>query len=219
MTESSSSVPRLFTVGHSDHKLPAFLSLLSRHQITALADVRSQPYSRFNAHFNREPLRDALRTAGIKYVFLGRELGARRAEPEAYEGARARYDLIRQLPKFKDGLARIRQGLALNRIALLCAEKDPLTCHRTILVCREMRREPIEIHHILEDGSLESTTAVEARLLRLFGLTGGDLFRDRAEQIELAYERQAESIAFSARDPLDQEGAGFGHPVVHDRLR
>jgi uncharacterized protein (DUF488 family) len=219
MTENSESTPRLYTIGHSDHKLPVFLSLLSRHGITALADVRSQPYSRFNSQFDREHLCEALRIVGIKYVFLGRELGARRTEPESYEGNQARYELIRNLPVFKDGLGRIRQGLVSNRIALLCAEKDPLKCHRTILVCREMRKDPVEIVHILDDGSLESTADAETRLLRLFGFSQGHLFSDRVELIELAYDRQAESIAFSAKEPRQQEGADFEHSGVHDRLR
>jgi len=194
-------MPRLFTIGHSDHELPEFLSLLSRHGINALADVRSMPYSRFNRQFNRESLAEALKRVSIDYIFLGRELGARRSERESYEGDRARYELIRRLPAFNDGLDRIRKGVVLRRVALLCAEKDPLTCHRMILVCRQLRTDPIEIAHILEDGSLETTEQAETRLLRVVGLPANDLFRDRRDLIEQAYDTQSERLAFTENKP------------------
>jgi uncharacterized protein (DUF488 family) len=133
------SSPTLFTIGHSNHELSALLELLARHAVTAVADVRSQPTS-WLTHFDRAPLTEALRRAGIEYVFLGDELGARRAEPECYDGDRADYDAIARLPLFQRGLTRVRQGLEKHRICLLCAEKEPLDCHRTILVCRQRHR-------------------------------------------------------------------------------
>lgn len=145
MSGTQAARPSLFTIGHSDHDIDRFLDLLREYHVDAVADVRSQPYSRHQPQFNRESLAEAVKTIDAKYVFLGRELGARRLEPESYDGNRARYDLIRHLPAFQEGLARIQRGVESNRIALLCAEKDPVTCHRTILVCRELRALPIDI--------------------------------------------------------------------------
>ena len=142
---------RLYTVGHSNHECEKFLDLLTPHQITAVADVRSQPYSQYTPQFNRETLEAALGRRRIKYVFMGKELGARREERECYVGGQARYDLIAGLPAFLQGLERLRRGAKTQRIALLCSEKDPLACHRTILVCRQLRGE-FAIEHILEDG-------------------------------------------------------------------
>jgi uncharacterized protein (DUF488 family) len=188
----------IFTIGHSNHELAHFLSLLSAHGVNAVADVRSQPYSRFRPHFNRERLAESLNAAGSEYVFLGRELGARRTEPEAYRGNQARYDLVRELPAFKEGLERVRAGAASHRLALLCAEKDPLTCHRTILIGRELRRDPaLEIVHILDDGRLETMAEAEERLLELSGVAARDLFSDRQGLIERAYDVQADRIAYS----------------------
>lgn len=187
----------LFTIGHSDHELPEFVSLLAKHGVNVVADVRSHPYSRFHGQFNRETLVEYLRSVNIQYVFLGRELGARRSERESYQNNQARYDLIVRLPVFREGLDRIRQGMASHRIALLCAEKDPITCHRTILVCRHLRSEPVDIRHILEDGSLETTEQVETRLLEAVGLPLMHLFLDRSELIEQAYDLQAEKIAYT----------------------
>lgn len=196
MIESNDAKLCLFTIGHSDHEMPEFFSLLAQHGVNAIADVRSQPYSRFHAQFNRETFAELLKRAGIQYVFLGRELGARRSERQSYQGNQARYDLISQLPAFRDGLDRLRRGMATHRIALLCAEKDPLTCHRTVLVCRHLRSDPIVIRHILEDGSIETTEQAESRLLELVGLPPTHLFKSRSELIEQAYDLQAERIAY-----------------------
>ncbi len=197
----------LFTVGHSNHECAKFLDLLAGHQITAIADVRSQPYSQYTPQFNRETLESALAQRKIKYVFLGRELGARREERECYVAGQARYDRIKSLPAFLQGLERLRRGAAAQRIALMCSEKDPLTCHRTILVCRQLRGERT-IQHILEDGALESQAAAETRLLQLTGLPEGDLFHDRGELIESAYDKQALAIAYAeqpAKETAEQK--------------
>jgi uncharacterized protein (DUF488 family) len=186
----------LFTVGHSNHECEKFLDLLTRHRITALADVRSQPYSQYTPQFNREILETALGRRRVKYVFLGRELGARRDERECYVGGQARYDRILTLPAFREGLDRLRRGVQAQRIALMCSEKDPLTCHRTILICRALRTE-MAISHILDDGALEAHAAAETRLLALRGLPEGDLFTSRDEMLSRAYDQQAAAIAFT----------------------
>ncbi len=200
MIDCATQKPTLFTIGHSDHELAEFMSLLERHRVESVADVRSHPYSRFHGQFNRETLAERLSRGGIQYDFLGRELGARRSERECYQDKQARYDLISRLPAFQEGLERLRRGLASRRICLLCAERDPITCHRTILVCRHLRSEPINIHHILENGSLETTEQIESRLLEAVGLPPADLFHDRAELIEQAYDLQGDRIAYTEAD-------------------
>jgi uncharacterized protein (DUF488 family) len=186
----------LFTIGHSEHSADAFLSLLRQHGITALADVRSSPYSRRNPQFNRETVANDLEQAGIRYVFMGAELGARRPESECYEDGKARYSLIAKAPLFAQGLDRVRRGIERFRIALMCAEKDPLICHRAILVCRNLRDSVSPIQHIREDGRLESHDELESRLLAMAGLPEGDLFQSREELLEQAYDWQGERIAY-----------------------
>ena len=193
MTESARR--GLLTVGHSNHEAGLFLELLARHGVTAIADVRSQPYSQFNPQFNRETLEHVLAKGCVHYVFLGRELGARRAERECYVSGKARYELIARLPLFMQGLERLRHGAAAQRIALLCSEKDPLTCHRFILICRQLRGE-FAIEHILEDGRLEAQAAAEDRLLELVGLPTADLFQSKEQLVEQAYDKPGEAIAF-----------------------
>src|SRR5579863_569464 len=116
----------IFTVGHSNHSLERFLGLLAEHRITAIADVRSAPYSRVNPQFNRETLKAGLAGAGITYVCLGKELGARAADPRFYRNGRVQFRLLAQSPLFLEGLERVRKGAESYRLALLCAEKEPL---------------------------------------------------------------------------------------------
>lgn len=193
---------RLFTIGHSNRTSDDFVSLLKEFGITAVADVRSSPFSGRNPQFNRDSLKQVLPNEGINYVFLGEELGARRSEPQCYEGDVAKYELIAQAPLFLKGLDRVRTGLSSYRIALMCAERDPLTCHRTILVCRHLKDEQA-IEHIIDHGETESHADAESRLLKLAGLTEKDLFRSPAEILDEAYEMQGAKIAYRVT-PVDE---------------
>jgi uncharacterized protein (DUF488 family) len=81
----------VLTIGHSTHPIETFLGLLHQHGVTAVADVRSAPYSRFNPQFNKDALEHDLKEHGIRYVFLGRELGARSDDPSCYDKGRVQY--------------------------------------------------------------------------------------------------------------------------------
>ncbi len=185
----------LFTIGHSTHELPAFLQLLQRHGITELADVRSQPYSRHTPWFSRESLEQALKVAGIRYVFLGRELGARRDESDCYVKGKVSYERIAAAAAFREGLARLREDAKTQRVALMCAEKDPLDCHRTILVARHAAAFA-EVLHIRADGTLETHPEAQQRLRKRYGLLESDLFQPPEAQLAEAYARRGEEIAY-----------------------
>jgi uncharacterized protein (DUF488 family) len=202
----SDSNSHIFTVGHSNHSIERFIELLRMHNVSAVADVRSSPYSQFNPHFNREQLQAALKAARVGYVYLGEELGARRAEPECYVDGKARYELICKTPRFQEGLKRVRNGAEQHRLALMCAEKDPITCHRAILVCRHLKPYGNPISHILHDGELETTARMEQRLLMEAGVGEANLFvTDLAAEIEYAYDVQSERIAYMEQAVAAQE--------------
>ena len=186
----------LFTIGHSNHTLERFLELLSQHSIDAIGDVRSSPYSRYCPHFNQASLRSALAGTGIAYVFLGKELGARPDDPACFVNGRVSYTRLAARPEFREGLNRVRLGITKYRLALMCTEKDPLDCHRMILVCRQLRSPDLMIRHILADASIETNEAAERRLCDSLALQA-DLFTREAEVIERAYDRQAERITFT----------------------
>lgn len=185
----------LFTVGHSNHEWDHFVHLLQMHEIEVLGDVRSAPYSRFTPQFNREALNGGLARFGIKYVFLGQELGARRSEQECYIDGKVNYGRVAQTPAFLSGLERLRTGIAKFRVAITCAEKDPLDCHRTILVAHHAKAFA-EISHILADGSLETHVQAEARLLAKYRLGENDLFVPEEQRLESAYAKRADEIAY-----------------------
>ncbi len=201
------SKTKLFTVGHSNRSIDEFLVLLQTNDISAIADVRSQPYSKYTPHFNRENLKAFLKDGNIEYVFLGEELGARRSESTCYVDQQAKYELIEKTPAFNSGLERIQKGAASHRIAMMCSEKDPLTCHRTILIAKCLRSD-FDIQHIISAENLESQDEAEKRLLRLWGMEGHDLFLSADEQLEDAYRRQANEIAYKESDLVSSEEMG-----------
>lgn len=171
----------IYTIGHSNHPWERFLELLAQHPIHTLVDVRSAPVSRFCPHFNKAHLEKKL---PIPYLFLGKELGARRSEPECWDEDRVSYRKVARAPAFNEGLRKLETGMAL-----LCAERDPLTCHRAILVSRELgNRFGIPAVHVREDGRLETGPELEMRLLAQEKLP--------PELLEEAYRRQEERIAY-----------------------
>ena len=192
------STRTILTVGHSNHVLEDFLELLNLHGVTAVADVRSAPYSRFNPQFNREQFAGSLKASGFRYSYLGCDLGGRSDELSCYECGRIRYDRLARTPGFRDGLERILRGAEQYRIALMCAEKEPLDCHRVLLVGHELDRQGVEVAHILADGALESHASAMNRLLAELGFESeDDLFnrhRTRDQLIEEAIAQQTKRV-------------------------
>jgi uncharacterized protein (DUF488 family) len=193
----------VYTIGHSTHTIEQFLALLRQNTITAVGDVRSRPYSRWNPQFNREELERALSASGIAYVFLGKELGARSEDPACQEQGRVRYDRLAETDLFQQGLRRVQEGMAKYTLALMCAEKEPLECHRTILIGRHLEALGVEVRHILPDGSVETHKDALRRLGRLLNLPETHLFLSQEELAVDAYHRQEERIAY---EPEGSEG-------------
>ena len=165
MTPAGGAPVQVLTVGHSNHSPEAFLALLTRHGVTALGDVRSAPWSRFNPHFNRKALSASLPAGGIAYAWLGRELGGRPDDPACYEDGGLRYDRLAQTALYRQGIARVLRGAAEHRLALMCAEKDPLHCHRALLVSRSLEDEGLEpwVPPVPEGGAVGVPSAAQAR--------------------------------------------------------
>lgn len=193
----------IYTIGHSNHSWETFLTLLEQHHIEVIADVRSSPYSRYCPQFNQRELAAALDRAGIQYQFLGRELGARPNDPGCYTAGRVNFDKLAARTEFVAGLRQVAAQSQIRRLAMLCAEKDPLTCHRAILVARKLGDLQTEAQHILADGSIETQAEMERRLCLLFKLAP-NLFDSEADVIAQAYERQSERIAY-ARETTEAE--------------
>lgn len=190
------------TIGHSNHSLDGFLALLGRHRIALVADVRSAPYSRFSPHFSKGKLAEALAGAGIGYLYLGRELGGRPSDPTCYENGRIRYQRVVQTSRFQAGIARLLDGARKQRTAIMCAEKEPLDCHRTLLVAQALEASGAKVAHILADGELELQAQAMDRLLAKFDFDpDGDLLQPRLTFIAQAVQLQADRVAFVKERP------------------
>lgn len=185
----------IFTVGHSTHSQERLAELLRLHRISAVSDVRSQPYSRINPQFNREDLKDFLNKHGIAYSFLGKELGARSPDPTCYEGGQVQYGRLAKTHLFQQGIKRIEEGSQKYLIALMCAEKEPLDCHRTILVSRHLFDAGWTVKHVHADGRLEDHSDAINRLIQKLGIP--KMFLSSAELRAEAYRRQSELIAYN----------------------
>ena len=192
----------VFTIGYSGFELNEFIAVLKQHGVSALADVRSMPYSRFKPEFNQDNLTVALFHAGIRYVFLGKECGARVEDPSCIVDGKVNYNLVAESPVFKQGLQRILTGSQKGfQVALMCAEKDPITCHRTILVSRNLNKYPdISVVHILGDGTLEKHEDAERRLMAVWKMTSLDLFKSPDDLLKEAYTKQGNKIAYRVDD-------------------
>ena len=194
------SAVRIFTIGHSNHSLEVFLRLLRCHGIEVVADVRSVPHSRFSPHFSRGRLAAALAAAQLGYTYLGRELGGRPTDPACYENGRIRYARVARSAAFRVGVAGLLASARRQRVAVMCAERAPLRCHRTLLVARALEASGADVTHILADGGVEPQAQTMDRLLASFGVSpDGDLLQSRQASISRAVRLQEDRVGFRRR--------------------
>jgi uncharacterized protein (DUF488 family) len=191
-----SSASAILTIGHSRHSLERFIALLEALQVTAIADVRSAPVSRFSPQFNKAALAASLAARGIDYVFLGEELGGRPERTELYTQGVADYEKMAATPEFRAGLERLVELAKQHRVAAMCAEADPLDCHRCLLVGRALAEAGREVGHVLPTGEIIAHSAAEDRLLEFAGLAEADLLLPRAERLAEAYRARNRKAAF-----------------------
>jgi uncharacterized protein (DUF488 family) len=148
---------QLFSIGHSNHPLEKLLALLGRYQIDVVVDARSHPRSRAAPQFDSRSLKTALRNAGIKYLYLGKELGGRPAGSEFYDSeGHVLYGRVAASPTFQSGLERLQRGARHYRVAVLCSEENPEHCHRRLLIGRVLATHGFSVQHIRGDGRLQT---------------------------------------------------------------
>ena len=183
----------LMTIGHSNLAADRFIALLKNAGVTAVADVRSVPFSRWCPWFSSKALATRLAAEDLAYVALGDELGGRPRDPKLYCDGIADYEAMAERPEFRAGLDRVIDEARRHRVCLLCSEREPLDCHRCLLVGRALAERGLTPGHIRADGSLEPHAVSEQRLLALAG--EADLFRDPASRLADAYRRRARAVA------------------------
>ena len=189
----------VLTIGHSTLPLETFLAMLERAGVTAVADVRSSPFSRRVPHFSKNELRATLKAQGIKYVFLGKELGGRPRVSNLYCEGTANYEKMAKEPDFLKGIDRVMSGAREHTIALMCSEHNPLDCHRCLLVGRALAEHDLSVGHILNNGRVAEHHEIEEKLLSLSGSSSDDMFAAREDRLAAAYRLRARNVAY--REP------------------
>ena len=175
------TTPRtLWTIGHSNHGAEQFAALLDTPGIEYLVDIRSYPYSRFAPQFNREALKPWLESRGMRYVFMGEDLGGRPDRDDLYDAeGHALYGLMAREPRFQHGINRLVRGSEHHRLAIMCSCGQPDDCHRRLLVGKVAVESGLELRHILPDGSV-----IAERTVPLPSSTAqGSLLETRDEQL------------------------------------
>ncbi|GHV02748.1 hypothetical protein FACS1894211_14790 [Clostridia bacterium] len=192
----------IYTIGYSGFKIEAFTAALGEYGVSVLIDVRSVPTSRFFPHYNVKTLAAALLTHGIKYLNLKTEFGARQENPDYYTAEFMDYEKFAEGPQFKSGVKRVVQFYASGEtVCLMCAEKDPLNCHRAILCGRELKAVGFEVLHIVpnKEGTLtESHDVLERRLMALYFKDGRQygLFENDGDKLLECYKRHNAKIGY-----------------------
>ncbi len=183
----------IYTIGHSSHDWPTFERLLLGADIEAVADVRSNPAWRLS-HFNQASLKARLNASGIAYLFLGLELGGR---PKG--GGVPDYEKMATTSLFMQGIEQVEQMAPRARLALMCSEYEPLTCHRCLLVGRRLADRGVAVSHILRDATIEPNEVTEDRLLKLTHQADADLLASREDRLAEAYRAQALKVMWATR--------------------
>ena len=197
----------VFSIGHSNIPAARFAAMLQDAAVTAVADVRSVPNSRRFPWFSQKALAAQLNDIGIAYTAMGDTLGGRPRAEGLYRDGVADYEAMAKQPEFCDGLDRLQQLMAHSRVCLMCAEREPLDCHRCLLVARRLAERGLGVGHILHDGTIEPHAATEQRLLALDG-EARDLFAaGQDERLAAAYRRRARTVAFRQKVPMRRAGA------------
>jgi uncharacterized protein (DUF488 family) len=146
----------IYSIGHSNQSIKAFIELLTKHGIETLIDVRSYPYSRYVSHFNGPELAKAVGYSKITYLFMGKELGGRPDGEEFYDAEdHVLYSRVAESPLFLKGIERLEEIGKVSRAAIMCSEEDPTTCHRHLLVGRVLAERRISLLHIRGDGRIQ----------------------------------------------------------------
>lgn len=191
-----------YTIGHSNVSSDEFIRLLKSFAIRRVVDVRSAPYSRYAAQFNREAIASALQAAGIDYEYRGDRLGGKQSDPALmFPDGKVNFSLVRMQQKFVKAAAELIDSCrSREATCLMCAEKEPFDCHRFVLIGRHLSEEGVRVEHIRSDGSVVEQRQLENELLKRYEQKNYQysLFEqppDRGQQLARAYELRNREIA------------------------
>jgi uncharacterized protein (DUF488 family) len=152
-----------FTLGHSNHTIEIWLALVRENRVEVVVDTRSSPYSKYAPQFDKALMQRSLEEVGVRYLYLGAELGGRPANPDYYDASgRVVYGRLRNDARFQAAIARLETGIERFSVALVCGEEDPAHCHRRLLIGRVLAERGHTMLHIRGDGRIEPDEAIAA---------------------------------------------------------
>lgn len=195
----------IFTIGHSNLNIENFINLLKEYDINCIVDVRSTPYSKFHSQFNRENIKSELKKNGIYYIFMGEELGARRNDRSLYTiKGYLDFEKTVKSSKFLKGVSRIKEGLSKGfNIALMCSEKNPMECHRSIMIARYFSDNNFMVKHILDKGEILTQEEIAKKLVDKYfpnrdqiSLLPEENIIDYEELVRRSYRQRNEEIGY-----------------------
>ena len=157
----------IYTVGHSNYTVERLIDMLKHYNINCVVDIRGTPYSKYNIQFDKETIRYTLSKAGFIYIYMAKELAAKRINKQSYkEEGYSDFEKVIKENEFIEGIERLKNGCNKGyKIALLGAMQEPIRCHRSILVGRALRENGFNVKHILDDYSIASQEDIEQMLL------------------------------------------------------
>jgi len=189
----------MYSVGHSNHEADKFVKILQGFSIDVVVDVRSTPYSKYCPQFNKDTIQQVLKSSGIKYLFLGKELGARPNDQTCYvDTKKVSFNELRSSECFQQGISRLLDGIEKHNIAIMCSEKEPINCHRAILISRVLTDKGISVKHILSETESLDQKDLEVKLLKKFEIekTLFGTSSSRQSDIDEAYKKQENLICY-----------------------
>ena len=157
----------IYTIGHSNYSMEKLIEMLRYFDINTVVDIRGTPYSKYNVQFDKERIRYTLTKAGFIYIYMAKELAAKRENKASYNNeGYSDFEKVVQEEDFLNGIERLKNGCNKGyRIALLGAMQDPIRCHRSILVGRALNEVGFNVMHILDDLSIKDQNYIDERLL------------------------------------------------------
>lgn len=190
-------ISAIYTTGYAGHSAPSLVQLLQTTGITVLADVRSNPFSGRQPEMDKPALMQALRCAGMRYVFMGEQLGGRPRNPKLYRAGRIDPQALLAHEGYRAGVARLIAGAASHSICLLCAERDPISCHRGLYIAESLQEAGMQVLHLIPGKPAEDHQATRTRMAELAHMEHADLFASEKDRLSMAIDQMREKIAFT----------------------
>lgn len=213
----------IYTIGYSPFKIKRFTEVLKQYEILCVIDVRSNPYSKMYPEYNKNNLENELKQMGILYRNYKTEFGAKQTDLKYFSNDKyLDFNKYSESCYFKEGIRKIEEGMALNYVfVLMCSEKDPIICHRNIMVAKAFYGIGYEIRNILADGKYEKQDSIEQRLVDIHFKNKNQIALSEEfykENVRESYKLQNKKIGYKK----EQDSYGWSdyneETTVHNRI-